>query len=512
MTHRSPTLRWSLLVLLLLLVGWAALTTGPSSPDAPPATADIRTEGPEEGHLAGLEGRTSARATPVRDTNDATKSDSETLLESEQRPCTIRAVVTTTDAQPVPGATVIVRRQDDYAVLARSQTGAGGEAIIEDLTANRSVLDGHGRVYVEVRDARWVSRHAGEYSPSYLLAEGQTLKIPIVVSAAASIRGHVEDGDGPLEGATVAVGEYWFFHAASPDLNAVQLWHGKHAMSAQTGERGEFEFVGLRPGKRYVVVACTPRHLPGASKAVVVDADSPVTVKLMLKPGNQTTVRVTDDRGVPIAGATVTLICSHKGAPAKWFVGANRLGFGKLTDIRGTFLTNAQGVARLHALPVDAAVYYRVAKDGYAPLPTPGKPPPPLPRDGRDVSVTMQDGEFIAGIVVDEAGRPRAGVDLWATYDHVERSSGGFSAQSWTYQRARTDADGRFELSGLMEGRTSRLQLSYVVPIRVGGAGATRSVVHARMSSVPTGRRDVKIRFATNGTATLLHPPRPGGR
>ena len=185
------------------------------------------------------------------------------------------------------------------------------------------------------------------------------------------------------------------------------------------------------------------------------------------------------------------------------------MGFGKLTDIRGTVLTDNQGVARLHALPKDAAIYYRVDKDGYAPIPTPGKPPPPFPRQKPDVHVAMQDGDFVAGTVVDERGRPRAGIDLWASYDHVERSEGGFSSQSWTYQRARTGPDGRFELSGLMEGRALRLQLSRVEPIRIGGERAKRSVVHGRLPSVPTGRRDIKIKFGTDGTVELVHPERP---
>ncbi|MHC4860520.1 MAG: carboxypeptidase regulatory-like domain-containing protein, partial [Planctomycetota bacterium] len=197
----------------------------------------------------------------------------------------------------------------------------------------------------------------------------------------------------------------------------------RHARLACTsGPGGDFVIRGLAPG-RYIVKA-KPRRLSYAeSDPFLASETAPVRAGdrdalLLLKKGLSITGRVVDDEGEPVYCAEVTASeCYY---------------WSDMTDEDGRFEIVGLTEGR-YSLGVDAFGFL-VAEV-------------PEVEAGKDAGVIrISRGLALAGVLVDEAGRPLPGIELWVRGAGDPKDSGPSTAYG------RTDAEGRFLLSGLAPG------------------------------------------------------------
>lgn len=215
------------------------------------------------------------------------------------------------------------------------------------------------------------------------------------------------NGGGPVEGAQV-------------ELRAALMWSGV------TGADGVATLRGVGPTWAPVAVSA-PGYAPAAvMMSTAGDPAVPARVAVTIGRGAAVSGRVVDDAGKPIGGARVTAASASEPFPV---VDPRRDGV--LSGADGTF-----------TLPAVAAGTYRLtASDAAhaAATSTPFVLDGQNPRSGFELVMTA--GGALAGVVVDDAGRPVAGVDVRVvTRGHVD----------WRPRRqAFTGDDGRFAIAGL---------------------------------------------------------------
>jgi protocatechuate 3,4-dioxygenase beta subunit len=160
--------------------------------------------------------------------------------------------------------------------------------------------------------------------------------------------------------------------------------------AATTGQDGTFQ-LRVPPGDNVRLRAAAPGYLPR-------DVQLPADVapwRIALEPVQELAGLVLDDQGHPVAGASITA------TGPLWEPGA-----------RQAATTGQDGRFRLRALAAGLHYSLQVAADGFAtasahalmPRRPAGEPPPPPMR------IVLARGRRIAGVVVDGAGRPLAGV------------------------------------------------------------------------------------------------------
>jgi hypothetical protein len=251
---------------------------------------------------------------------------------------------------------------------------------------------------------------------------------PYMLTRGVSVRGKVTDPDGkPIPGA--AVRALWTLTEGDYD-----------AVSTCTDRHGRFLLRGIDPKAE---LRLTAHYLDLATPAPVrvkATAEGPITV--VLNPGNTAALacRVVDPKGRGIAGAVVRLrsrLHSPRGG-AGLFENAV-----EVAD-KGSLRTGADG--RLLTPPVlPADREYRAEVEAWGS--TSARTEWIEPSRGR--TGTLPDVILhpmprlcqVAGQVVDRQGKPVAGATAFQSGDGPRRT------------RTTTDADGRFRLGGLCEGR-----------------------------------------------------------
>lgn len=497
---RFPLLGLALLGLVLLGLGiWGFGGDEDAVRNRPQDEPTAGTEVAEAPHLQGSPTGVAATKEASPDSEPARRP---APADSERSTCRLRIRVETEAGDPVPGARVLVRRHDDMVLLEEAQTGHEGTAIVSGLPPARSRRDGSGRVRVAVRDARWVAVQAGDYKPSYLLRENETVEIVVMVRDARSIQGTVRDPTGRVEGATVIAVQDPRWGSARGGLRGVALRAAtrSHAATAVTDAQGRFELTGLRPDKPHMLVAFSPLHAPAISRLVKPDPADAYDVLVELERGTGTTIRVLDSRGDPVAYATGQIMASYKGARAKWFRAPNPIVIGKAVDIRLAWRADADGTVHIDPLPKDGSFFYRVDAAGFRSLPTSDKVPPVFPRNEAELEVRLEEGAILEGVMVDANGAPRAGVDVWVLDGFSESSSSGSRSSSWVAQQTVTDTAGRFALGGLAPHTRVELHFGFADRPRESRALAGRDyrVVRSAIYATP-GNSDLRLRVTSDG-------------
>jgi hypothetical protein len=213
---------------------------------------------------------------------------------------TIAGTVTDPGGDPLEGATVTIRSEDDWA-----ETTTG-----EDGTYEMSVRAGHYPVEFippEGTDlaAEFYDDTYGAPQPVQVVADTTTTGIDAQLEVGATISGTVTDDEGaPVAGVDVSVWSWW------------NSWPG-YGRYAETDATGAYEVVGLPPG--YAVVRAFPSPTSGLSSEYFENAfaQSQATPILLALGGASTGIdfelgppgtisgTVTDPSGNPVAGAEV---------------------------------------------------------------------------------------------------------------------------------------------------------------------------------------------------------------
>lgn len=151
----------------------------------------------------------------------------------------------------------------------------------------------------------------GRVSRTIELAESGTLEnVDFSLRPAATIQGSVFVAGGkPLAGASIH-----FLDASGENLNPISL--------VNTDETGQFRDETLSAGS-YTVTAQAPGYVSGSQK-VSVEEGGKASVQIHLSPGTQVSVKLLDNAGTNIDGATFQIF-DEKGAQVTSFLGVQEM-------------------------------------------------------------------------------------------------------------------------------------------------------------------------------------------
>lgn len=298
-----------------------------------------------------------------------------------------------------------------------------------------AVTDAYGRFRVEDVEAgvlvtvRARAAGYGEGYSSVRLGRKETAGPPVEVrlSPAGSVSGTVRYPDGrPAPGAQVYVipANAPAFLLANPGATSMSGGHVFRALVGEADERGAFTVDGLDLDAVYSLLAV----LEGTGRSpvatgVTTTAEAPrVRVDLLLEQAAKLTVRVWSPDGAPQREGSVTLF------------GA---GFPIQLELREPGVFSA-------AVPPPGAYTLRVR--------CPGTVVQEMPVEieastSREIEVRLDRGLALAGVLVDDRGRPVPGQEIFVDRPWQEAGehppSGG---------RTTTDDEGRFRIAGLRAG------------------------------------------------------------
>jgi hypothetical protein len=229
----------------------------------------------------------------------------------------------------------------------------------------------------------------------------------------------VDESDRPIAGAEVTL-----YNSAFVPLKA------------GSDEAGRFEFRYLSPG-RISVRATHPGRAPGFLDRFEIPSAGPAVDlgALRLPPGEAIEGRVTDTRGTPIEGATVSVTQESERA-VPWQAGFSESAEPLRTDVDGTFRAEGlEGGKRFH-LWIRHESYVEASFSG---VQAPTEEP---------LHIEMKAARNLSGQVVGSKGEPVAEASLaWVKQARIGGVGHGTGRPLGT-----TDADGRFRATGLPAG------------------------------------------------------------
>jgi len=330
-------------------------------------------------------------------------------------------------ATPVFGAWVGAQLQADK--VRSALTDKAGRATLERLPAAPWAVEAHARGFASAHRER-----VADAAVELRLARG------------LAVTGVVRDGAtrGPVAGARVAVEEFRSLPTA---------WAERAGRSeAVTDGRGAFRIEGLGARPATLLVRA-PGFGPVRRESV--RPGSRVEVYLFAGPTLRGSVR--DEAGKAVAGATVRVFAE----------GWNASPPAEETDAAGRFVLAG----------VDAGEYWATARAGSRAT---AVAPVTIGREDAVLDLVVGDGGFVAGRVVDEAGRPLAGVRL-----RPEVLDGrGLPAVVSQSMAAESAADGTFALGPLQAGT-------------IGVGFARRGYAPARVTAMVRSRDSTDLRDVT---------------
>jgi Carboxypeptidase regulatory-like domain len=250
---------------------------------------------------------------------------------------------------------------------------------------------------------------------------------PLVIrlERGASVSGAVRAPDGrPLAGAVVfVVPADAETLRENPRVVSMSTRGGTlRALTARTGATGRFEVKGIALGRAYVAMAEADGFARSEVSAELrATADRPaVEVDLRVRHPSTLVLRLEDAEGKPFDGAKVRI-----GGIMSWMEKEKSDGGGAYRFAR---LAPGKLVVKIEAKGfLDLEVEIEVA-------------------EGKTVerTVRLDAGVAIEGVLLDEKGRPKAGIVVEASPTDLATRGG-----SLTEARTETDAQGRFRLAGL---------------------------------------------------------------
>jgi protocatechuate 3,4-dioxygenase beta subunit len=230
--------------------------------------------------------------------------------------------------------------------------------------------------------------------------------VALGLAPSTSIAGRVFADGAPAAGVEVAI----------DDIVAVESDEGPR-LRTTTRADGSFILRRLAPGPWRLAVQGDGDF---ALRKVMDVAGGDRFLRVELRPGRTIRGRVVDEQGRPLrAWLTADDIDAARVRASTDSDADGRFAFTRLDD----------GV---HALSADADGFVSTQVDG-------------VPAGAERVEIVLSRGLAVEGRVLDPDGRPIA----VRTYDNVELASGG---HDWC-ARGRTDADGRFRITGLRPGK-----------------------------------------------------------
>jgi protocatechuate 3,4-dioxygenase beta subunit len=303
--------------------------------------------------------------------------------------------------------------------------------------------------------------HVPESSP-------QPIAVEIKLSTGTSVSGRVVDSDNkPISDAKVL-----------PKNTATFIELGdKKRDSRTTNNDGEFSIPALSKGT-YRFVANHDDYVPGTSKAVIIDGQTPIkNIEIVLKSGCSVSGRVVDQDGEAVSWAIIKIVGQNAN---KRFVSATQdLQYRTTADQHGTF--NFSG------LPHETFEIMAMSKQASSSVETVD-----LNEKSKveELVLTLEVGEKISGIVVDYRDQPVAEASVSAFPDIWE---GNFSKATLLrgMVTTTTDGGGNFTISGLREG-------SY--QLRASRYTASKSQLWRKGTKVHTSDENVKLIIESVGS------------
>ncbi|MDA1194059.1 MAG: carboxypeptidase regulatory-like domain-containing protein [Planctomycetota bacterium] len=305
-------------------------------------------------------------------------------------------------------------------------------------------------------------------------AEGQVIEgIDVVLKPGVKVTGTVVDEAGaPVAAARVVAGK------------AQQGWNmglsNPNQAQAVADAAGHFEFDGLEPNLVWSLTATTDSHLSEEpTKLTPSAAGTPVEpVKIVVREGARVAGVVTEGDGQPVAGLTVVIAGSAQAST----------------------LTGTDGTFAFTGLKPGAGT---VSASGLRPTPPEAQQVVTLVwgKAVEGVALRVPPVLSIHGIVVNDSGKPLIGIAVAATTNVSSTDPNARRRGNQQIAQATTDADGAFELRGLLAGSyrvnagsasendvaagATGIRLVYTVPERVVVEGR---VLDADGRPVPRGQ------------------------
>lgn len=236
---------------------------------------------------------------------------------------------------------------------------------------------------------------------------------PIELVAAAGVEGIVVDEAGKP--------------VADAQIYYIAEGHSLHE-PVRSDAQGKFSLAKLPPSITVPVKARTATAV--ADQSVVKPGDMSEPLRLVLSEKNAFTIRgqVVDGNSQPLNGAAVTLI-------ATWWIGDS--GYGMSLDQRST---DAQGRFEFTGLWAGDRYQIGMEKEAFGKYETADLRGESGRQHDLGTVVLRSAQAAVAGLVIDSAGTPLAGVRVFNAGDGPARTT------------AQTDASGRFRLEGLFHG------------------------------------------------------------
>ena len=279
------------------------------------------------------------------------------------------------------------------------------------------------------------------------------------------------------------------------DQNSVP-YHMRKSFGPPKTVEGAFEYVDVRAGT-YFLVAEAPGYAGGRSEQLVIgQSERREGVVIRLVKGATVLGRVIDAAGKPVADAVVSIDAAAMSDPNNIF---GRLFATQLRRELKEARTTADGTFRIPNV-LDGKYALKVRHPDFGPFDDPN--PFDVPKSG-EVSrpdVNLSRGGTIRGMVSDKDGP-----DNQAMVTVTPVTAGGFNQR-----QAQTDADGRFEISGLAAGeyrvvcaqKRGKVELGPLLSVALqnqqrngGGAGAP----------VPPGMPAMKVVMLTEGAVIEIN-------
>lgn len=262
----------------------------------------------------------------------------------------------------------------------------------------------------------------------FVVKEGEERHVlaPFKMKRAAQIRGKVLDEAGkPEPGAAVTGG--W---SVKEFKNGAQMVYQPSSYET-TDEKGEFVLGGIAPGAEVRVSAHLGLVADSQNETVTAGDGAAVTLRLKKHPTLALSGRVLGPDGRPMAGVPVRILIR---SPKQNFDRGGAFAFSGKEEVA----TGPDGVFRTPAeVPVGNSYRFEVKAPGMEPAESPWIVGPTVEFPDLALHHGPRPPREVTGRVVDTAGRPVAGAEVFQSGDGPRKT------------RDSTDADGRFKVPGI---------------------------------------------------------------
>jgi hypothetical protein len=266
-------------------------------------------------------------------------------------------------------------------------------------------------------------------------------------------------------------------------IRQLSMYPDAGRQEARTDERGVARFEALTVIAHEAIVDADGYGVATDTlDPMIAVAGEPWRLRIEVERGARLRGRVVDEAGTPVAGATIEVSAGagDDDSPRQTDPGRFGAAHPTLAELRGEGITTGADGAFTVALPEGRwAIATSHPAHATALSPT-------IVSDGRtsplDLTLVMEDGRAVSGVVVDRAEQPVAGAEVeirWSFGSRVER-------------RVRADGTGRFALRGLPPGKLALVAIA---------RGASGTPVHVDLSdAAPAG--DVVLVLDNDATIT----------